>query len=274
MTTATLHSPLIMLKKIAALLVSLLFFCNADAAHPLITDDTGTQGKGKFQIEINSAFSTDKINEGGISTKTSASEMAAALSFGMTDTIDLVLGIPWQSYTISQENMAKVNEHGFCDMSIEIKWRLFDPEENGLSLALKPGLSIPSGSEEKGLGNGAISEGLTAIATHKGKLGALHANLGYTHLEYRMEENINAARNNVWHASLAGELNLTEKLRSVANIGIETNKEKASDTNPAFLLGGLIYSAYENFDLDVGVKAGLNKSETDTVLLAGLAARF
>lgn len=23
------------------------------AAHPLITDDTGTQGRGKFQIEVN-----------------------------------------------------------------------------------------------------------------------------------------------------------------------------------------------------------------------------
>jgi hypothetical protein len=28
----------------------------AFAAHPLITDDTGTQGKGKFQLEVNSEF--------------------------------------------------------------------------------------------------------------------------------------------------------------------------------------------------------------------------
>jgi len=26
------------------------------AAHPLITDDTGTQGKGKFQLELNGQY--------------------------------------------------------------------------------------------------------------------------------------------------------------------------------------------------------------------------
>lgn len=30
------------------------------AAHPHITDDTGTQGKGKFQLEVNSEFAYDK----------------------------------------------------------------------------------------------------------------------------------------------------------------------------------------------------------------------
>ncbi len=32
---------------------------NAYSAHPLITDDTGTQGTGKFQIEINGEHSKD-----------------------------------------------------------------------------------------------------------------------------------------------------------------------------------------------------------------------
>lgn len=39
------------------------------AAHPLITDDTGTQGKGKFQIEVNSEFAYDKETVDGIATK-------------------------------------------------------------------------------------------------------------------------------------------------------------------------------------------------------------
>jgi hypothetical protein len=29
------------------------------AAHPLITDDTGTQGKGKFQLELNGQYDWD-----------------------------------------------------------------------------------------------------------------------------------------------------------------------------------------------------------------------
>jgi hypothetical protein len=30
------------------------------AAHPLITDDAGTQGKGKFQLEVNGQYEHDE----------------------------------------------------------------------------------------------------------------------------------------------------------------------------------------------------------------------
>ena len=62
------------------------------AAHPLITDDTGTQGKGKFQLEVNGEYGHDK--DDGVTTKTT--QAAAALSYGVTEPIDIVLGIPYQ----------------------------------------------------------------------------------------------------------------------------------------------------------------------------------
>jgi len=34
------------------------------AAHPLITDDAGTQGKGKFQMELNGEYGHEKENGG------------------------------------------------------------------------------------------------------------------------------------------------------------------------------------------------------------------
>ena len=46
------------------------------------------------------------------------------------------------------------------------------------------------------------------------------------------------------------------------------------DDHPAFLLGGLIYSVTQNFDIDAGVKWGLNDVETDTTWLAGVALRL
>lgn len=63
-------------------------------------------------------------------------------------------------------------------------------------------------------------------------------------------------------------------MRLVANIGIETNEEHSEDTHPVFLIGGMIWGVSENFDLDLGLKCGLNDAETDTALLAGVAARF
>ncbi len=264
-----------MLKKTTgAVTLLLLLFSPAYAAHPLITDDTGTQGKGKFQIEINSGFSTNKECTNGISVQEREREIAAVLSCGITENIDLVVGMPLKWYSLKEEGISATEEQGIGDMTVDFKWRMLESEESGMSLALKPGLSVPTGSEEKGFGNGAISGGVALIATHEGRLGALHCNLAYRRNAYHIEEDKKAARNDIWHASLAGELNLTENLRSVLNVGIETGEKKAVETHPTFLLGGLIYSVSEKLDLDVGVKCGLNEAETDRAFLAGLATRF
>ena len=63
---------------------------------------------------------------------------------------------------------------------------------------------------------------------------------------------------------------MTEKLCTVADIGIDTNPDKTSNTHPVYLVGGLIYSVTEYFDLDVGVQGGLNNTISDTMFLAGL----
>lgn len=47
-------------------MVSFMLAGTAFAAHPLITDDTATQGKGKFRIEVNSEFTYGKVSGEGI----------------------------------------------------------------------------------------------------------------------------------------------------------------------------------------------------------------
>ena len=73
---------------------------------------------------------------------------------------------------------------------------------------------------------------------------------------------------------MATELNVTDKLRAVGDLGIETNSERDSDTDPAWILGGFIYEVADNADLDLGIRGGLNDAETDTTLLAGVTMRF
>jgi hypothetical protein len=81
-------------------------------------------------------------------------------------------------------------------------------------------------------------------------------------------------RKDIWHISLASELKLIKDLRLVTNIGMERNPDRTSNKHPAFILGGFIYSIFENFDIDIGIKGGLNKQETDVTILAGIAWRF
>jgi hypothetical protein len=252
-----------MLKRLfLSAIVLLVTAGSAFAAHPLITDDTGTQGKGNFQLELNSEFAHE--DEDGATED--AFEFTSVLSYGIVDTVDIVLGIPYQHIRLKEDGQ-KDTEDGLSDISLELKWRFY--EKDGLSFALKPGLTLPTGDDEKGLGAGKVTYSAFFITTKEIEPWAFHLNLGYIRNENKADE-----RKNLWHASVAAEYGITEKLMLVGNTGIEQNADRNVNTHPAFILGGVIYSLSENLDIDFGVKAGLNEPETDYAILAGLAWRF
>ncbi len=240
------------------MVVILAIFCStpAFAEHPMITDDTGTQGKAKYLLELNSGFSTEERDADG--------GLAAAFTWGIADNVDFCVGLPYQW----------LPANGLCDLPVEVKWRILECDENGLSLALKPGFSIPSGDEKKGLGNGTFTGGLMVIATKAWKQGAVHSNLGYIRNGYGLKSDAEVSRKDIWHASIATEIHITENLRSVVDVGIDTNSDKSSDVHPIYFIGGLIYSVTEDFDIDFGVNRPLNKSLPHTMFLAGVTVNL
>lgn len=271
-----------MFRKIFAVVAVLVSCSTAFAAHPLITDDTGTQGKGKFQLEVNSEFTYEKerqynTNEAKWETKKeTGGELATVLSYGITDNVDIVLGLPYQWKKTKIDGVVTTESteqgEGIADTSLEVKWRFYEHE--GLSFAFKPGITIPIGDENKGLGNGRAGYSTFFIITKELEPWAFHLNLGYTYNNYKLQADRDANRKGIWHVSAASEVEVVKDLKAVANIGMERNPDKTSNTHPAFILGGLIYSISENIAIDVGVKGGLNKSETDLTFLAGIALRF
>jgi hypothetical protein len=244
-----------------------LFTTSAFAAHPLITDDTGTQGKGKFLLEVNTEIYYDKESEAGVKTKTTGGEVATILTYGIIDNLDIVLGIPFQWFKVKEDGETTSSEKGLSDISLELKWRFFERE--GWSFAIKPGVTFPTGKEEKDLGSGKFTYSMFFITTKEIEPLAFHLNLGYTRNENKLDE-----RKDIWHISLASEWEILKDLKLVANIGLERNPDKISNRPPAFILGGFIYSIFENFDIDIGIKGGLNHPETDFTFLAGIAWRF
>lgn len=118
------------------------------AAHPLITDDTGTQGKGRFQLELNGEVSRDKETLDGVNTREDAGEAAAVFSIGTTDNVDIVVSLPWVWSRLKEVGALVADEAGPGDVGLEVKWRFL--ARGGFSLALKPGITLPTGDEEKG----------------------------------------------------------------------------------------------------------------------------
>ncbi|MBZ0158039.1 MAG: transporter [Alphaproteobacteria bacterium] len=253
-----------MIRKAVLVFWALLVCTNAYAAHPLITDDTGTQGKGKTQFEFIAEYEHD--SEDGVSSNSLTAPTLPVISYGLTDTMDLVLGISYLSVRTKEDGETS-REKGISDTSLEVKWRFY--EKDGLSFALKPGITLPTGDEDKGLGAGRVTYGVFLIGTKEMKPWAVHVNAGYLRNENKVEE-----RKDLWHASLAAEVAVLKDLRAVANIGVERNPDPALSTAPAFILGGLIYSLSENIDLDAGIKGGLNRPEADYAVLAGITVRL
>ena len=106
--------------------VTLIFPAGSWAAHPLITDDTGTQGKGKFQLELNGQYDSDKETVDNITTKTTGGKMAATLSYGIVENVDLVLTIPYQWRKVKEGGLITSDEDGISDVVLEAKWRFFE----------------------------------------------------------------------------------------------------------------------------------------------------
>ena len=254
---------------IKGLFVSMFLLVHAVAwgAHPLITDDAGTQGKGKFQVEVNGQYDSDKETVNGVSAESTGGQVATTLSYGFIDNADLVLGLPYQWGKVKEDGVTLSDEKGVSDMTFEVKWRFF--EKDGLSLALKPGVRIPTGNVEKGLGAGRTGYHAFFIGSKEAAPWAFHVNVGYIGNENKADE-----EKNIWHASLATTYEVIKNLKVVGNVGIERNPDKAADKDPAFFIGGVIYSLSESLDIDVGVKYGLTAAETDWSLMAGMAFRF
>jgi len=235
--------------------LSVLYTGSVYAAHPLISDDPGTTGTGKFNIEINAEYAN---NNGD-----SETQIAATLSAGVRDNIDLVVSVPYL-FTRINEGSKMLREDGLSDISLEVKWRFY--EKDGISFAIKPGIILPTGKEDKGLGDWKASYTLHFLTSKEIDPVTFYLDLGYIKNRKELRD--------VWHCSLAAEYKVSEPLTLVANIGGETNPDRESNVNPIFLLGGMIYKINKNLSIDLGLKTGLNKAEADYTVLAGIIIDF
>lgn len=246
----------------------LLMTTSAFAGHPLVTDDTGTQGKGKVQVELGMSYFYDKDKIDDWTTfKAEGGDVGIGITVGVLDTVDIVVGLPYAWFSVKENDVRIEREGGIADITFDAKWRFFD--KNGWSLAVKPGVSVPSGDEDSGLGAGRATYRLFLIGTKEIEPFAIHVNVGYIRNENVLEE-----RKDLWHASAAVEVEIIKDLKLMANVGTERNPDSGSNTHPAFALAGISYDVSEKITLDAGVKYGFTTTETDWTGLAGITVRF
>jgi hypothetical protein len=244
----------------------LLMPVSAWAAHPLITDDAGTQGTGKYQLEASGTWLSDKENEHGAEVREINSFAAIGFTAGIAETLDVMVTVPY-AWTETKESGTITKNNGLSDTVVEAKWRFYDKQK--FSLAVKPGILLPTGDADKGLGTDHVGCSAVLISTFDAEPWSFNANLGYLYLP-----NSSGDRTNIWLASLAGRFAVAERWKIVGEIGAARNTDPTDSSDPVFAQIGLIYSPLENLDLSAGLLTGLNNAEVDETIRLGLTVRF
>ena len=234
----------------------------AGAAHPLLTEDTGTQGLGNAQLEL----MVDSIRDRPPGVTVREQVTTAVLSYGVRDDIDLQLGLPHLRQHTHDVAGRRASE-GALDASADIKWRFFERE--ALSFGLKTGVTLPTGDKDRGFSTGRVTWGALLIGSYEPGPLAFHSHFGY-----RRNNNALDQRTSLWHVSGALTYRATENLKLVADLSADTNPDGSRGGSLRYRILGLIYSPTPALDLDAGLKHGHGSAAADRALLFGATLRW
>ena len=250
------------------------------AAHPYITDDTGTQGSGNWQLELMAEYDrnsrTADTDGAAVRQVRKLTLLNPVLTYGLRDTLDVAFGASHLRQRTTEDGTVTQAADGTGDSTLELKWRFY--ERNGFSLGLKPGLVLPTGDEDRGLGTGKVSWGVNFILAQESEPWTFLANVAYARARYKLPADAEANRANLWRVSAGVAYALRDDLRLVGEAGARTNGAKDDPFLPGrtghFAMLGLIYSLSDKIDLDAGVRKRVNRAEFDTAILLGATFRW
>lgn len=241
----------------------LLSAAPAEAGFPLTTEDTGTLGLGRSKIELAIEYGTDRaqrVHERGV-------VLEAAFVHGLTANLNGSITLPYRDVRSDEAGADSTHAHGVGDAKLGLKWRYF--ERDGLSLGLKAVLTLPTGDVAAQLGSGKPTQAVSVLVGYESGPWGLDFDLGY-----KRNGNTRNQREQLGSVSVALVRSLDSRWKVMADIGVASNKSKASNQAPAFLGAGLTFAMTKGVRLNLGVKHALNTVETDFTGLAGLDLRF
>lgn len=222
---------------------------DAQAAHPLITEDTGTQGAGRYQLEVFAEQLEDRATRRDIDVWT------GTLSYGIGETADVQVGAPFYHN----------GSDGVGDTALNLKWRFF--ERNAWSLALKPGITVPTGDESDGHGTGKLTWGSLIIFSYAPGAIAVHAHAGYWRNENKLGE-----RESLRQLAAAATYRIGN-VRFVGELTRETNPVPGGGTVRYSTIGA-IWAMTRDVDLGIGWRDGNGSAPVDDALLLGATVRW
>ena len=247
----------------------------AHAFFPFVTDDTGTQGQGGNQIELNYEFvkaHNDELDVNGqvIGTGTeTANVLATGYAYGISENVDVFFGAARQTNPVS----------GWLNTEIGGKWVFAGDQTAGWSAAVKPTFILPvtKNMQDQGLGNAKLNVGLGLVSSYMTDNQELHLNVDYTSNHYANTDAAEDQRKSLWRISAAPVYVINERWKVGFDVGLQTNPDYNS-AYQAFGEIGLQYAPAQNLQLGLGLlsSTAINADTNgwDLAVLAGVTYQF
>ena len=246
------------LRRSVAALLLVLASGLAHGAHPLISEDTGTQGTGKFELELGTVTSHPQGDR--------THELDPQLSFGARDDLDLILR-PSYFWLTGDTAQSAGRRHGFGTTALDFKWR---PIARGpWSFGMRGGFDLPTSQgdiAEHELGSHAL-----VMATYFAEPLMATINVSYTHLPH--DAGVGVRRDGV-RVSAGGHYSVSDALRLAADLATSQSTEAGAHGWPTVGVIGLILTLPWGFDVDAGVQFPINRSAPSTQWLVGATVRW
>jgi hypothetical protein len=220
----------------------------------MLSEDTGTQGTGNFELEL--GYDWSRLDGAG------SFLFQPQLSYGTSSSVDLIVQPSWLRVT----DPSGARTQGPGDTNLDFKWRFFGAAP--LSLGVRAGIELPTAQSGLGLPHGRIGTHGILVATIDAAPWAFDLNAGYARLDINP-----SARADLVHFSAAAQFTVNEHLVLLFDTSADSDPDPTEPNLMGVALVGLIYSVHPGLDLDAGFRERLNPGAPAQQWLFGITYR-
>jgi hypothetical protein len=228
-----------------------------------------TVDAGYWQVEIDAFDAT--LQRHDAATQDSYVAFAPTIKYGVTDTLDVELGLAPLNWTYANDGKKAQTDEGFGDLYLRTKWNFLGDAAGALSAVVEPYVKLPTAS--KGFGDGAVENGVVVPLSY---------DLG-NNWSLSSTPEIDLLRNahgDGRHANLVDVAGIGKSLDGGITLGAEVWADWNEDPNSggtqtSFDLDAAWQPACDsNLQIDGGADFGLNARTPDLEIYTGISRRF
>jgi hypothetical protein len=232
------------------------------AGHPLEVEDTYTEGKGNYLLELTDDYVKDNSFR--------STKLNSIITAGAGEHTDFSLEVPY--LTLNPSPVTDTYASGMGDIRLKVKHQIFENEVKQ-SMGYLLYTDLPTGDSDKGLGTNNVIWGFKIMEQQGCCSNIYHLNVGYE-VNGRDLKSIKTGNDYTINYGLAIEHKLTESFRFLSELAGENRREEGVYSRPFTFLAGFIYDVSRSWYVDLGARAGLNKYAEDYSVRAGTGVRF